>query len=171
MPVEIWDLYDSARQPLHRTHPRGDKMNPGEYHIAVEIWTADSNRKVLITLRDSRKENYPDKWESTGGSVLAGETGRQAAVRELYEETGIAAREEELLLLGTHREDFAFVDIYLLRRNIPVSCLTMQEGETVAAKWINFTELEAMIADRSFALPVGLHFETVRESMKKELGW
>ena len=35
---------------------------------------------------------------NTGGSVLAGETSRQGAVRELKEETGIGVSEEELIM-------------------------------------------------------------------------
>lgn len=167
--METWDLFDIERQPLHKTHRRGEKLNYGEYHIDVEIWTIDSGNNVLVTLRDPQKENYPDKWESTGGSALAGETSRQAAVRELCEETGITAGEDELVYLGTHLEQAAFVDIYLLRRDTPVSQLTMQEGETVDARWISLEELERMIADRSLALPIGEHFETVRERFIKNL--
>lgn len=167
--METWDLFDIARRPLERTHLRGQKLNQDEYHMDVEIWTVDSHNNILITLRDPQKEKYPDKWESTGGSALAGETSRQAAVRELCEETGITAGEDELVYWGTHLEQAAFVDIYLLRRDIPVARLTMQEGETVDARWISLEELERMIADRSLALPIGEHFGTVRERFIKNL--
>lgn len=168
--MENWDLFDIQRRPLHRTCRRGEILNPGEYHMDVEIWTVDRNQNVLLTLRDPRKEAYPDKWESTGGSALAGETSRQAAVRELHEETGILAAEEELTYLGTHLEHTAFMDIYLLRRDIPISQLTMQDGETVDAKWVTLAELETMIADHSLALPIGEHFETVKECFHRQLG-
>ena len=72
--MELWDLYDSNRQPLFRTQLRNQLINPGEYHIDIEVWTVNSNKNLLVTLRDPNKENYPGKWENTGGSVLAGET-------------------------------------------------------------------------------------------------
>ena len=167
--METWDLFDSERQPLLRTHLRGEQMNVGEYHIVVEIWTVDSNKNVLVTLRDPQKEEYPDKWENTGGSALSGEGSRQAAVRELFEETGIIAQEGELSLLGTVQEQSAFVDTYLLRRDICISKLTMQKGETVDAKWISLEQLNAMIEDESLALPTGKRLQTVRKTFLKYL--
>lgn len=167
--MEIWDLFGTERQPLHRTHRRGEMMNYGEYHIDVEIWTVNSEKNILITLRDPTKENYPSKWEATGGSVLAGETSREAAIRELKEETGILAVENELSYLGTCREASAFVDIYLLRRNISISELVMQQGETVGAEWISLEKLDQMIADESLAHPIGEHFQTIKQNFIKNL--
>ena len=39
-------------------------------------------------------------WQSVTGSLEGDETHRQAAVREVFEETGISSREEELIELG-----------------------------------------------------------------------
>ena len=89
--MELWDLFDAGRRPLVRTHPRGTPCAAGEYHIVVSVWTLDSRDNFLLTLRDPAKESYPNTWENTGGSALAGETSRAAAVRELAEETGILA--------------------------------------------------------------------------------
>lgn len=162
--MEIWDLFGMERQPLYRTHRRGEKMNDGEYHVDVEIWTVNRNNNLLVTLRDPRKEQYPNKWEVTGGSALSGETSQEAAVRELREETGIVVTEDKLSFLGTYQEQFAFVDIYLLRLDISISDLVMQEGETVGAKWITLEELYEMISDQTFAFPIGQHFEKIKRT-------
>lgn len=160
--MELWDLYDGKRQPLGRTHNRKNPMLPGENHVVVDVWTVNSAHEVLLTLRHPDKREYPNCWENTAGSVLAGETSRQGAVRELFEETGIPAAETELRFLGTFKEETAFVDTYVVRRDSAVSDLTMQDGETVGAKWVTLTELDRMIADGSLAYPVGKRLESVR---------
>ncbi len=49
------------------------------------------------------EKSFPNTWENSGGSAWAGESSRQAIARELYEETGIRAREEAFLLLESDR--------------------------------------------------------------------
>jgi 8-oxo-dGTP pyrophosphatase MutT (NUDIX family) len=165
--MELWDLYDRERRPLGRTHVRGVPCQPGEYHIVVTVWTVDSSGNILLTLRDPAKESYPNTWENTGGSALAGETSRGAAVRELLEETGITAVEEELVLLGTQTTRDAHVDHYLLQRDISLNDLRLQPGETVDARWVTPAELNARIADLSLAKPIGEQFEGIRETFER----
>lgn len=161
--MEHWDLYDRERNPLGRIHPRGAPCARGEYHVVVSVWTVDSQNNVLLTLRDPAKESYPSHWENTGGSALAGETSRSAAVRELEEETGILAREDELILVGSEITRDTFVDHYLLRRDLPLSEVRLQPGETADARWVTLAELDAMIADLSLAKPIGEQFNGIRE--------
>ncbi len=161
--MEHWDLFDGARNPLGKTRLRGTPGNLGEYHIVVSIWTVDSAGNILLTLRDPAKESYPDRWENTGGSALAGETSKQAAVRELYEETGITASEDELLLLGEQIARDSFVDHYLLRRDVPITEIHLQAGETADAKWVTLATLDEMIASLTLAKPIGEQFNEIRE--------
>jgi len=167
--MESWDLFDENRKALNRAIKRGEEKKQGEYHIVVSIWTVNSKGEILVTLRDPHKEVYPNTWENTGGSVLVGETSRQGAVRELYEETGISALEDELILLGTFKEESAFVDIYLLKRDIGLEELTMQEGETVDAKWITIDTLWEWVEDHTLALPIGERLNDVWNEFKKHL--
>lgn len=161
--MELWDLFDDVRTPLGKTRMRGMPGSPGEYHIVVSIWTVDSRGNILLTLRDSVKESYPDRWENTGGSALAGETSKSAAVRELEEETGISAAEDELILVGTEATRDSFVDHYLLRRDISLADIRLQPGETADAKWVSLSELNEMISDLTLAKPIGEQFNEIRE--------
>lgn len=105
--MEVWDLVDENKRPINKLHTRGEAQQPGEYHVVVEILTVNADGRILLTQRDAEK-TYPLLWETTGGSVTAGESSLQGAVRELAEETGLVAEEKELKFLG----EFAILIIF-----------------------------------------------------------
>ena len=150
--MELWDLYDKDRNPLNKLHKRGKPIPHGEYHIAVSILTLNSKGEILLTLRSADKQPYPGMWEITAGSVVAGEESRHAAARELFEETGIEAKEDELVYIGENRGTGAIVDMYMIKRDIEIDGLHLQKGETDEAKWVTPEEFEA-IADKGGITP------------------
>jgi 8-oxo-dGTP diphosphatase len=167
--LETWDLFNKDRQPLGMTHNRKDPMRPNQYHIVASIWTVNDTNEILITLRHPDKKEYPNYWENTAGSVLAGETSRAGAERELFEETGIKVEPDELVYLGTRREESAFIDSYIVRKNIPISSLKMQEGETASARWVSLAKLDEMMESGAIALPVAERLVPLRASFEKFL--
>ena len=89
--------------------------------------------------RDPRK-HYGGLWETTaGGSALRGEAPLDCARRELREETGIRA--EELQELGRVRSGNTHYVEFLCVMDWPKDGVTLQEGETVAYRWVSRTEL------------------------------
>lgn len=168
--MEKWDLYDENRKPLNKIHHRGEELRLGENHIVVDIWTINSNREILLTLRDPDKQTHPNYWENTAGSVLAGESSSAGAARELLEETGIKVREDELVYLGTKKEVTAFVDSYITKKDVRLSDLILQKGETVAAKWVSEEELNRMILKEEIAPPVIERLALVRDQFDKIRG-
>lgn len=160
--AEYWDLYDTNRQPLGRTHRRGVPLEMGTFHVVVSVWTVNQDNKLLVTLRSAEKELYPNLWENTSGSVISGETSREAALRELKEETGIEASDEELQFLGTARKAASFVDIYLVKKHLDSEAITLQEGETTAYRWVTLAQLEQMNQEGKLAFPVAFRFEQFR---------
>ncbi len=167
--MELWDLYDKNRCPLGRTHVRGTPFGPGEFHLVASILTVNQEGKLLLTLRHPDKKDYANLWENTAGSVLAGETSLSGAVRELLEETGIQVSEKELTLLRTQREHTAFVDTYLVRKSPRIDDLTMQEGETAAAKWVTLSELDAMLSKGEIARPVARRMRQMHGELEQLL--
>ncbi len=161
--AEYWDLYDDDRKALGTTHLRGRPLPPNTCHVVVSVWTINQDNKMLLTLRSPRKELYPNLWENTSGSVVSGETSRTAALRELEEETGIVATEEEITFLGTVRKMFSFVDIYVVRKAIDDGVIRLQEGETEAYQWVTLAELEQIHRQGKLAFPVAYRFEQFRE--------
>ena len=164
--MERWDLYDKDRKPLNRTHVRGEAFAEGEYYVSCEIWVRNSKGEFLITKR------HPDKkagnlWEFAGGGTLAGETTTQSAVRELKEETGIQSQESELQLFATYQHKNYFLDLFLLNKDVQISDIVLQPGETIDAKWASEETILQMIDNEEFVYSVSLRFKTYKDSLKK----
>ncbi len=49
----------------------------------------DGDKKVLVTRRNIKMKIFPRAWVLPGGHVDPGETLENAAIRELFEETGV----------------------------------------------------------------------------------
>ena len=110
--AELWDLRDEFEQPTGKQITRGEPIPPGYWHIVVTIWTVTADGRLLLTRRHPEK-HWALLWESTAGSVQAGESSREGALRELREETGLRAEEERFRLLSSERTDRLFLDSYL----------------------------------------------------------
>lgn len=141
--MEYFDLYTSARRPLGRRVLRGAPIPRGEYHIVVQVMTINHRGQILLTQRVPQKTSG-GKWECSGGCAVAGETSREAAVRELFEETGISAEEHELVLEWTLTTDSMLRDFYVLVKDVPLSKLRLQTIEVCAAKWVTLDRLYEM---------------------------
>lgn len=172
--MEYWDLVDKDRRPLGKTHPRGRQypMPEGTFHTVVMIVTVDTDGRVLLTRRAPTKGMYPDYWETTGGSGVAGEDSLTSALRELREETGLCAAPDGLELLTTIREPSAFMDIYLYRLPGKGSdaVITLQEGETVDCTFVSFRTFELMSHKGLIPPPVALRYGCVRAMLIDRLG-
>lgn len=138
--MEYFDLYTSTRQPLGRKILRGAPIPRGEYHIVVQIMTINKKGEILLTQRVPEKTSG-GKWECSGGCAVTGETGKEAAVRELYEETGICADENEVFLEWTLTTDSMIRDFFIVVKDVPLSQLRLQSIEVCAAKWVSFERL------------------------------
>lgn len=153
--VEYLDIYDAQKRPTGKKRLRDSRLAPGEYQLIAFAVIFNSRGEMLLTLRAPEKQRYPNLWGNTGGAVQAGETSQQAIVREVWEETGIRAEPSDFTLLNTYQNPVsrAFTDVYLLVRDVPLEQLTMQPGETVAARWVGIDEAEQMMAAGLIAKP------------------
>lgn len=149
--MEQWDLYDQNRCPLHRKHVRGMPMQPGEFHVVVNVLSVDRQGNILITKRHPKKP-FGGKWEVTGGSVLAGETSLHGAVRELEEETGLHAAESELDYRGTivQQASGCLHDWYCYQADFTAQDIRLQRGETIAFQIVSPQRLAQMTESGKF---------------------
>ena len=126
---ELWDVYDKDRNHTGRLHRRGDLLSPGDYHLVVHIWTRDSDGYYLLTKRSPNK-GFPNMWEPTGGSALAGDDSLTAAIREVREETGLTLLPQNGILVDSRQWPDHFDDMWLFRQDFSLSDVTLLEGET-----------------------------------------
>ncbi len=167
--MEKLDLFDKDRIALNKIHIRGDIKKDGEYTIAVGIFVIDNNGRILTTLRDPKKNIYPSLWENTVGNVLSGESSIDGAVRELFEETGINCFANELILIDEKRESDFFMDTYLLKRDIDLKDIVLQEGETVDAKLVTKDGFLEMINNGIVVKHIGNRFKRLLPKIEKYL--
>lgn len=86
MTEEIFDVCDAADQVIGQAR-RSDVHARGLLHRAVHIWVWNSRSELLIHLRSSHKDEYPNCYTSSAsGHLEAGEDYETAAHRELWEE-------------------------------------------------------------------------------------
>ena len=114
-----------------RFHKRGLPLNKDDYHIIIHAWVVNSNDEVIITKRHESKRICPNMWECTEGSILAGESSVEGAVRELEEEIGLSFKKEEAVFLTSFvlEESNTIVDSFMFRRDVKIEDLVLQENE------------------------------------------
>ncbi len=165
--MELWDVLDMDGNKKGYTHIRGIPLTEGDYHLVVSVWTINSNKEVLLTLRDETKAEYPNFWENTCGSAVSGESSLEAVVRELYEETGISANPEEMIFLGRDIHNDTFYDNYIIKKDVARSDMKMQKGETADAKWVDGKTLDYMAKKGDIAPPVIRRLKMIREDFDR----
>ena len=110
----------------------------------------DSQGRVLIAERPAGK-HMAGWWEFPGGKVAAGESDRDALVRELHEELGIEARPDAEIMTLTHDYPDRVVDLVLWRAAILSGEPRGLDGQLL--KWVGTDTLgreKLLEADRPF---------------------
>lgn len=142
---ELWDVYDKDRTPTGRTHRRGTPLPTGDYHLVVHVWIRNPDGSILLTRRAPNK-GHPLLWECSGGSALAGDDSRAAALREVFEETGLTLEPESGTILLTDTREGFICDVWLFRQDVSRCTLRLQPNETVGYRFVSKAELIALNA-------------------------
>lgn len=167
--MELVDIYDRDGNRTGRIHRRGTRLRKGDYVLVVCVWVTDGEGRLLVTRRAPEKAASGNLWENSGGAAQAGETSLQAIARELFEETGIRAEEQEFRYLTSDRSGEALFDFYFLCKNIPIENIVLQKGETTAAKWVTMEELDDMVRRGAVARPIAHHYRQQRAMLAERL--
>jgi 8-oxo-dGTP pyrophosphatase MutT (NUDIX family) len=72
-------------------------MQPGQHRETARVLLVDPQKRVfLLKTHFDPEVGLEPRWITPGGGIDAGETPREAAVRELLEETGLRVTEDQL---------------------------------------------------------------------------
>ena len=155
--MEFNDVYDRNRKLTGRVHKRGTRWRMGEYGLVVCVWVYDGEGNILLTRRAPGK-SFAGTWENSGGAALAGETSRQAIARELFEETGLRADEDEFELLSSERNRNTHYDFYCLKRKVSLDEIVLQPGETDDVQWASMEQIRRMVRDGEICKIIGRQY-------------
>lgn len=108
--------------------------------------------QVLMMLRDNNPEiAHPGYWGLIGGHAQEGENPKITAVREIYEETGIRAQENDLLLLTVIKTRDRIRHVFLLKGEWTDTDIVQGEGQIIRFQAID-NELPSPMSEEHQAI-------------------
>ncbi|MBO4299278.1 MAG: NUDIX domain-containing protein [Clostridia bacterium] len=149
--MELWDAYDDQRKLIPGAElVRGEPIPKGMNHLVIHAWYINPAGELLIQQRAFDRPLAPGLWFCTGGSALQGEDTTAACIRETEEEMGFTPDMTKALLPISFKRVDAFIDVYMIPADLPVSALHLQKSEVADAKWAAVDEINRMLADGRF---------------------
>ena len=166
--MEYWDIYDKNKQLTGRTMKKNDWiLKDGEYHLSVLGIIQLVNGKYLITQRVMTKAWAPGWWEVPGGACMAGESSKEAVLREVKEETGLdVSMASGGFKMSYHREnpgqgDNYFVDVYKFILDFNENDVQIQTEEALSYRLATKEEIEELDRQGIF-----LHYQSIKEAFE-----
>jgi len=153
--MEYIDIVTKDGKPTGKSELKSVIHQKGYYHHTAHIWFYTANGDLLLSQRSAKKTICPLMWDvSVAGHIDAGETSKQAAIRETEEEIGLTISENNLQKIGvfecfqTYENgiiDNEFHNTFIAELKVPLSKLVLQEEEVEAIKLVSFDAFEALI--------------------------
>lgn len=133
----------------------------GGYLLAIPIWAVahfTTRTRVLVVCKGEvllvQGWLSTGSWLAPGGGVRSHETARQAAQRELFEETGIRVKPQELQSLGRMRQTKGYVypfEGYVLEL-LSKPKLALPPTEINEARWVRPDQLATLRVHQHISL-------------------
>ena len=183
--MEWLDIVDMDGNPTGEVGERTQARRKGIWHRASHVWLVrkyDQEIQVLLQKRSRNKDSYPGCYDtSSAGHIPAGSGYEESALRELKEELGVTASEEELHLCGRrviyHDEEFhgeMFVDrqiskVYFIWKDLEEKDFTIQKEELESVKWMEIGQCINMVKSQTMKTCIALEeIQMVKNQLSKE---
>ena len=152
--MEYFDVLNEKGEKTGETKLRSEVHKDGDWHASVHVWILNSKGELLLQRRSPQKDTSANKWDiSYGGHVQAGNSSLTEAFREGSEELGLDLVESDLEHIFTVTQNTTrptqinreFNDVYLIRKDIDLSILVLQEEEVAEVKYMDWREFKRHI--------------------------
>lgn len=87
--MEYFDILNIDGSKSGKIAPKDEELLEGEYDLGAHAYIHNSKGEFLIQKRVKTKQFLPGGWDIHMGHVMAGETSKEAIIREIDEELGI----------------------------------------------------------------------------------
>lgn len=153
--MEYLDIVDEEGNPTGLKVDRNKAHKEGIRHRTSHVWIIDDN-KVLLQKRSLNKDSYPGCYDiSSAGHIPYGSDYKESAIRELQEELGIKAKEEDLHQIGITKSDSYHIFHGQPFHNVQISkvyllfydgqSFKLQKEELSSIKWIDIEECKELV--------------------------
>lgn len=166
MTKEYLDIIDEQGSPTGQIVDRDIAHRDGIPHRTAHLWLVrrrEGRIQVLLQKRAARKSSYPGCYDiSSAGHIPAGVDYVPSAIRELQEELGITAPENQFVACGERRivQDAVFFGkpfhdrqisrVFYLWLDLEEDAFTLQPEEVDAVRWMDLSECIQGVKDNAF---------------------
>jgi 8-oxo-dGTP pyrophosphatase MutT (NUDIX family) len=165
--MELWDLYDKDEKLTGKVMERGTLIPEGYFHLVVHIWIKNSDGLFLISRRSKDRASYPLKLECQGGSVLAGETSLEGAIRETKEEVGIdLSNISGKKIFHKNRPHFRdMMDVWLFHYDGEVDLNKATTKEVCETMWLSYDEIKDLLVSGELVPTLDYFFDINKDEL------
>lgn len=159
---EYREVYTRDGQSKNRIVPKHAPIEDGDYfkQILVILKTKDSPApeegagNYIMQQRSLKAKYYAGLWDATGGSVRAGETPEEAAVREVKEELGLDIKVEDLVPAWNFIAEWnpgtgLLFSVFGCRADVPADGFNFDKREVNDVKLASFDEFYKCMMDHN----------------------
>ena len=134
--MEYFDILNRDGSKSGKIAPKDEELLEGQYDLGAHAYIYNSKGEFLIQKRAKTKQFLPGGWDIHMGHVMAGETSKEAIIREIDEELGIKVDDIAFIKRVLWEKYNHFIDIFVLCKDINILDLTIQKSELEEVKYI-----------------------------------
>jgi isopentenyldiphosphate isomerase len=150
--MEYLDIVDENNNLTGEVLSKKQAHKMGKLHRKVHIWALNNNKELLLQKRSFINKTNQNLWDvSAGGHISTGESVIDGALRELREEIGVVAKEDELINVAIVKKDInpqnkEFIYIFIIMTSLSEDDFIFIDKEVSEVKYIYYKDLEKDVA-------------------------
>lgn len=182
--MELLDIVDENGNPTGAVMDRKTIHEMGYLHRTSHLWLLrkhEGNIQVLVQKRAMEKDSHPGCYDiSSAGHIPAGSDFKESAIRELEEELGVKADEEDLIFCGTRHikyeevfhhkkfKDNQVSNVYAIWLDTEEPQFILQKSEIESVMWMDYKDCRNKVQKKDKGFPNCIRMEEL-EMLKKTI--